>query len=70
MDQGVLIYCAFITGKFLESVRNHIETIKICTTAETLHKIVSLPTFSTLHEFGKDLAAVQMNKERVVLNSP
>lgn len=44
--------------------------MRICTTAEKLHKLVSLPTFSTLHEFGKDLAAVQMNKERVVLNRP
>ena len=44
--------------------------MRICTTAQKLHKLVSLPTFSTLHEFGEDLAAVQMHKESVLLNRP
>lgn len=53
----------------MESVRSH-KDVKICTSAERLHKLVGLPTFATLHEFGENLAAVQLNKERVVLNRP
>ena len=30
--------------------------------------MVSLPTFATLHELNQNLAAVQMQKERVVMN--
>lgn len=57
------------TGKLLESVRNH-KDVRICTSEEKLKKLVSLPTFATLHEFDHNLAAVQMHKERVVLNKP
>lgn len=31
---------------------------------------MSRPTFATLHEFGENVAAVQMHKERVILNRP
>ena len=60
---------ASITGKLLESVRSH-KDVRICTTPEKLHKLTSLPTFATIHEFGENLAAVQMHKEKISLNRP
>ena len=57
------------SGKLLESVRSH-KNVKIVTTPKQLLKQVSLPTFATLHEFGDDVAAVQLHKEKIVLNRP
>ena len=53
----------------MECVRSH-KDVRICTNPESLHRLVSLPTFATLHEIDENLAAVQMHKERVVLNRP
>lgn len=50
-------------------MRSH-KDVRICTTQEKLKKLVSLPTFATLHEFDVNLAAVQMHRQRVVLNKP
>ena len=56
-------------GKLLESVRTY-KDVRIVTMPEKLLKLVSLPTFSSLHEFGDDVAAVHLRKEKVVLNRP
>ena len=53
----------------MECVRSH-KDVHICTNPESLLRLVSLPTFATLHEIDVNLAAVQMHKERVVLNRP
>ena len=53
----------------MESIRSY-KDVRIATTPEKLRKLVSLPTFSSLHEFGHDVAAVHLQKEQVVLNRP
>lgn len=51
----------------MESVRSY-KDVRIVTTPEKLRKLVSLPTFSSLHEFGDNVAAIHLRKETVVVN--
>ena len=44
--------------------------VKIACSPAQLQKLVSSPTFSSLHEFGTNVAAVEMHKKRVVFNKP
>jgi hypothetical protein len=69
-DDTMKTICTFqVYGKTLESVR-HRRRIVLCTSEEELTKNTRKPTFNRAIRFSDALVAVELFKERVVLDKP
>ncbi|XP_041351368.1 uncharacterized protein LOC121370296 [Gigantopelta aegis] len=58
-----------VFGKTMENLRKHVD-VKLVNNSKRARKFIAKPTFHAFRIFNKDLVAIHMQKQRLILNRP